>query len=386
MYKSLSMFLAIIIPLYTLINYYIGRRGWQVLKSIWPSLTRRLYWPVFWVLTLSYLIARLGEKILPTGLASWLDFIGAIWMGAVFYLLFALIFIDIIRLIDKFLGIIPKKVKEYPSLVPVVGLFTVGIVAGILGYGYWKALHPVIQEYNITIPKKSNLKELHAVMVSDIHLGTIVKKKRLDLMVAKVNELEPDVVFLAGDIIDGDLSPFINEKMAGSFRNLKTKYGVYGILGNHEYIGRATEKTIASYKDGNINVLRDNVVKIDNSIYIVGRDDISSERFSAKGRQPLAQLVKGLDKNLPIILMDHQPIKLEEAVNSGIDLQLSGHTHYGQIFPNQFITDKIYENDWGLLKKGNTNIIVSSGFGTWGPPFRIGTQSEIVNLKIKFVQ
>jgi len=126
------------------------------------------------------------------------------------------------------------------------------------------------------------------------------------------------------------------------------------------------------------------VLVVKNSFTIVGREDRSYNRGSARRRKSLEELMKGVDRSLPVILMDHQPFALEEAVSHSVDLQLSGHTHHGQLWPFNFITKRVYELSWGYLKKGATHIYVSCGVGTWGPPVRTGNRPEIVNIKLSF--
>ena len=131
-------------------------------------------------------------------------------------------------------------------------------------------------------------------------------------------------------------------------------------------------------------MLRDSSIKIEESLDIVGREDRSIAQFARRKRKPVAELMVSVDKNFPVILMDHQPFKLEEAERFGVDLQLSGHTHHGQLWPFNFITKKMYEVSWGYKKKGSTHVYVSSGVGTWGPPVRTGNRPEIVHLKLTF--
>jgi len=133
-----------------------------------------------------------------------------------------------------------------------------------------------------------------------------------------------------------------------------------------------------------IKVLRDEYILIDSSFYVIGREDVVMKQFTGKDRKSLEQIINSINSNFPKILLDHTPIKLEQAEKNGIDLQLSGHTHHGQIWPANIITNMIYEVSWGYLKKGKTNYYVTSGAGTWGPPVRTGSKSEIVHIKLKF--
>jgi predicted MPP superfamily phosphohydrolase len=136
--------------------------------------------------------------------------------------------------------------------------------------------------------------------------------------------------------------------------------------------------------DHNITVLRDSTIRLNGALFIVGREDRSITQFMRKTRRPLSELMVGVDKRQPIILMDHQPIGLDEASEQGADLQLSGHTHHGQIWPFHLITKAVYEVSWGYKKKGQTHVYVSSGVGTWGPPVRLGNTPEIINIKLSF--
>ncbi len=164
---------------------------------------------------------------------------------------------------------------------------------------------------------------------------------------------------------------------------LKSKYGVYAVTGNHEYIG-GVQKAKNYLAEHDVNLLNDTANLIDDSFYVAGREDLTINQFSNLRRKSLADVVNGIDKSKPIILLDHQPFKLDKAVENGIDLQLSGHTHHGQLWPFNYITKMVYELSWGYLKKGDTHFYVSSGVGGWGPPIRTVNRSEIISIKLHF--
>ena len=174
-------------------------------------------------------------------------------------------------------------------------------------------------------------------------------------------------MLISGDIVDGNLRPLWEENVAQEFRNIKAP--IYACLGNHEYIG-GEQNSEKFYKDAGITLLRDSVATI-NGINIIGRDDRTNGH-----RKTLHELTKGIDKDLYTIVLDHQPYHLEQSEREGIDFQLSGHTHYGQVWPISWIEDLIYEKAYGPLTKGKTQYFVTSGIGIWGGKFRIGTQSE----------
>jgi hypothetical protein len=242
----------------------------------------------------------------------------------------------------------------------------------------------VVKKYNIDINKSAGqLKSLNIVMASDLHLGTINGKSFAYRVVDIINKQKPDVVLLAGDIIDEDIKPVLRDNVGEALLELKAKYGVYAVTGNHEYIGGVSD-AVEYLERHNIRIIRDYYVKIDNSFYVVGREDLVSKRFAGYNRKPLKEIIDGIDKSLPIILMDHQPFQLNEAQINGIDLQLSGHTHNGQLFPMNYIVEKIYELPWGYKLIGNTHYYISCGVGGWGPPVRIGSRPEIININLSF--
>lgn len=380
--KSSYLFAILIFALvYGSLNFYIGWHLWGILQAWVPLSLSWVYWTIFWLVALSYIIGRVGTAILPGRLSTHLTVLGSYWLAGMYYLVIILLLVDLIGFLDHRFGFLPEPLTN-PYLVAMgVTLLTLGILV----YGSWNAHHPRITGYSLEIPKKAgDLNELRIVAVSDVHLGPIVHNGRLRQMVDMVNSLEPDLVLLVGDIIDENIKPFLEQKMPESLRLLSPKYGAYAVLGNHEYMGGHVDETIRHLEEAGVKVLRDAWVLMADSFYVVGRDEVMSRYTGRSPRMPLSQMLAGCDHTKPIIMMDHQPIDLGEADRSGVDLQVSGHTHLGQLFPNQLVTDRLFENDYGYSKKENLQVIVSSGYGTWGPPIRIGNTPEIVYIKVKF--
>lgn len=377
------MVIGVVFLMYGGLNYYIGLRGWQTLFSYVPFLSSKMYWLFFLLLSFSYLFSRLSGKFLPTALHEGMTLVGAYWLAFMWYFLLVITALDLLRFFDRWLRLVPVDIKQ--NLNPALGLAVVVLVVGIVSYGAWNARHPQVNHYDLTIAKQAGqLKQLHVVMVSDIHLGTIVHNGNLTKMVNMVNELKPDLVLFAGDVFDENIESSNKQQVSDTFRKLSAPYGVFAVLGNHEYIGGNAEEAIDYLGEAGVKVLRDSSLEIAGSFNLVGRDDRSGARYNGVPRQDLKTLMQGLDRDLPIILMDHQPSQLEEPAGQGVDLQVSGHTHAGQLFPIRYITRRIFEDDWGLLRKGNFQIIVSSGYGTWGPPIRLGNTPEVVDIMIKF--
>ena len=223
------------------------------------------------------------------------------------------------------------------------------------------------------------------MLVSDIHLGTLTPKKHIQKRINLINSLRPDIILLAGDILDEDLTPVIHLDLGSALKELKAPLGVYGITGNHEYIG-GVEPAVNYLENHGITLLRDSVIKINNSFYLAGREDRDINRFSGDTRLPVEELLKDTPRDLPIILMDHQPYELGKSAAAGASLQVSGHTHHGQIWPLNYITRAVYEISRGYGNINGMHVYVSNGLGTWGPPVRIGTRPEIVFFQIRFIK
>ncbi len=374
-------FLLIVLVPYLLLNFYVGSRLWQYILSHLTPGWGKAFWPLFWLIAVTPLASRVKTLPVSTQIKDFLAFSGDYWLAALYYFLLLWLVADFGGFLARRLGLLPAA-ADRPL---VVGLAAAALVAALLVYGSWNARNPQVASYEVTIAKPAGgLTELRVVMVSDIHLGPIVGYERLTELVAAINGLRPDLVLLPGDVIDENVSYFVERKMAEPFRALTPRFGAWAVFGNHEYISGKAEDVMDRLREAGITVLRDEYVKIGEHFYIVGRDDRRRAQFGDRARQDLATLMAGVDRRLPILLMDHQPYNLEEAAAQGVDLQVSGHTHVGQMFPNNFVTGRMFEVDWGYLSKGAYQVIVSSGFGTWGPPIRVGNRPEIVDIRIKF--
>jgi len=377
------IFYGIFFTLSGLVNFYIFIRGWQTIPQ--GSTLRSAYAIVFWVVALSFFGGRVLEYISTSALSNLLVWMGSFWIAAMLYFLIAVVFLDFLRLIERFLPFFPALVRaNYAQAKYFASAGAMGVVAILLLVGHINALIPRVKTLDLSIEKKvEGMKTVNIVVASDIHLGTIVGRHRLDQIVDNINGLNADVVLLPGDIVDEDLAPVIRQNLGEALRNIKARFGVYAVTGNHEYIGGA--KQACDYlTEHNIIVLRDQAVKVNGSFFLVGREDRSRNQFTGERRKALEELMADVDKKYPVILMDHQPFRLQEAAGQSVDVQLSGHTHHGQLWPVNFIIKAIYEVGWGYKKVANTHVYVSNGVGTWGPPIRIGNRPEILNIRLNF--
>lgn len=373
-------FFIIFFSLYTIVNAYIFIRGWQSL-SLYPNL-RIVYTILFVLAASSYIIARIFSENLPQFLYFSLIWIGSFWFMFLFYFFLSIVVIDLVRLIDKIFHILPTFLHQNPErtrfyLGLIVLIFT--IIAS--SYGYLNRLNIKVKELSIILNDKP-FKEYRIVFFSDLHISVVNNHSFMKNVVNKINSLNPDLILIGGDLVDEKAFHLKKYNLADELKNLNSKMGVFAITGNHEFIN-GVNSTVEFLQQLGIKFLRDEAVLIDNSFYLIGREDFSKFNFTKQQRKSLESLVQNLDKSKAKILLDHQPLNLNEAVDNDIDLQLSGHTHHGQIAPANLITNMVYELSWGYKKKGKTHFYVSSGLGTWGPPIKIGNDAELILINLK---
>lgn len=350
-------------------NFYVFFRIWNLIPA--GNILRPISVVLGIVAVSSMFIAILTAGKLPSVVTSFLYTLGSSWFFIMLYLLMLFLLLDIGRLVH----LIPRSflLGNWAVLGGITALMTVIFTIGYITYQKKDRV-----ELNLDVPATAQLDQpVKIVALSDIHVGYTIRKKEFARWVELINAENPDIVLIAGDITDNNVRPLIEQDMAVEFRKIRAKYGVYACPGNHEYIGGLPE-TVDFLADAGITVLRDSAALIDNRFYIVGRDDRTNTH-----RESIAELIDTLDQTKPIVLLDHQPYHLEEAEQNGITLQLSGHTHDGQVWPVSMITNSMYEVSHGYKKKDYTHIYVSSGMGIWGGKFRIGTRSEYVVIKLK---
>lgn len=355
----MPIFFIILITVYLGGNTYIFYRGAQALSGL-PGGIKISLAVLFWLAALSIIGTMLTRNIkMPVFLSHAMYEVGTGWLIFTLYMVLFLLAFDLLKLCR-----VPFNYGFILSLI-----FTVVL----LGYGYYNYRHPKTNIINIALdkPLADDAKPVKIVAVSDLHLGNGTGKTALKRYVKMISEQNPDLILIAGDLIDNSVVPLYTENMMEELSELKAPLGIYMVPGNHEYISgiKASARFI---QDTPIQLLRDSVVTLPNGMQLIGRDDRSNT-----ARRSLQELMAGIDKSNPIILLDHQPYKLTESEATGVDLQFSGHTHRGQVWPMNWVTDHIYEQSHGYRQWGNSHIYVSSGLSLWGPPFRIGTESDM---------
>lgn len=372
------IFFSIVLTIYGSVNYYLFVRGLQAFSL--NLVSKRSFIVIFWTIVSMFILGNILERTATSAFSEWIYRIGSFWLAYMLYLVLAVVFIDIVRLFDHFFHFLPpfSPIMKF-SLGTVVFVLASLVVIG----GHINALCINVKEIPLTIHKKvSGPAEMKILMASDIHLGALIGERREKKLLDIVREQKPDLVLLCGDLVDGEIAPVLRKNLGRHIQEIKTPYGVYAISGNHEYIG-GIDKTLPYLKSINIRMLLDEVVTLPNGVQLVGRNDHSAG-MGQNAPKSLAELLSGTDPAQPVMVMNHQPFHLEEASDLGVDLHLSGHTHNGQLWPLNYITEAMFELSWGYLKKGNTHFYVSSGYGTWGPPVRTGNRPEVVVFKLKF--
>jgi predicted MPP superfamily phosphohydrolase len=368
---------------YLLVCAWLGFRSWQALprrrwlRNLWPALIAAL--------TLAF-VAGMALQFTGQfpGFARLCRLVGGAWIVTLpWWSLIALAF-EIIRLVLRFRpSLLPARLRTNPQRTRGLALTgSITLVAVVIIYGYINFANPRVTRLTITIDKPvPSLQTLRAAFVADLHTGDIIGQKRTADYVRRINALNPDIILLSGDLLDNGLAPLIEQNIGEELARLHAPLGVHAVLGNHETYSDA-DAAAAYFSKHGIRILRDEVVPIANgALYLAGRDDAT-----IRTRKPLAQLLADacIDRTRPLILLDHQPKNLAASAAAGVDLQLSGHTHHGQVWPISWIVEYIYEVAYGYGRRGDFQIYVTSGVGLWGLPARIGTISEIVDLRIDF--
>jgi len=327
-----------------------------------------IFYICFFLVYAAFPVAMLGRDTLPLALLRPMYFVGTSWLGLLIYLLLCYLLTDLLSLAVR---------RRFPRIQTA---FAITVSVAVCVYGYIRFDRPRVIEKEISINKTAGRHQnLTVVCASDLHLGMGIYGDRLRRYVNLINSQQPDLVLFGGDIVDNTLRPLFDDRMYDELARIHAPLGVYACPGNHEYMGEQ-ERMPEFYRKSRINLLIDDATLIDSALWIIGRDDSKTH----PERAPLPALLARTDPALPVLLIDHEPYHLEEASDAGIDLQFSGHTHDGQMWPGTLLVKRMYELPHGYMQRGRTHYFVSSGLGIWGPLFRIGSESDLIVIKIKF--
>ena len=389
-----------------LLPFYLGVSSYMMFRFFYwmKHCNHRFNWLRFKVpFAVVYLFMALSPVIaflLPkSAVAIVIRRISTYWIGIMLYSLLYVVLFDLLRLIAKHTKLKNTLLFSRGSVISIGSVVVACAVATCL-YGIFNARNIKVNEYSVTVNKSCGSdKHLKAVLVADLHMGYAIGVDHITNMVEKINEQDADIVIIAGDIFDNSYDGMDDpEGIKAQLKSIKSKYGVYAVYGNHDidekilmgftfYWGGKqlhSEKMTNFMKECNIKLINDESVLINDEFYLVGRRDTDKPGTEDGTRAEISELTKDLDKTKPIFVLSHEPDELQKTADAGADIDFSGHTHDGQLFPGNLTIGLFWENPCGMIKKDNMYSIVTSGVGVYGTFMRVGTDAEICSVDIDF--
>ena len=394
-----AVFLA---PLYLLCNVYIVYWMIRWLRAAAPVLgagvglipVLAVYCFLMFSLLTSFLVRSYPAK-------RYLKKISDQWLGSFAYILGITLFLDLVHRMFERTWLADTWLYSGKGMAVCGTAAAVGMAAVVI-YGIRHAKKISLTRYQVAIPKKyaaEGKKKLNIALLADLHLGSSVGKKQVEQMTELVCSCEPDLVVIAGDLFDNDFSSIDDpEGIARLLAGMESRLGTWACWGNHDI----NERILAGFtfpapggvhvdprfdsflRQARIHMMNDEIRLMDGSFYLAGRKDPQRIEKTGESRMEPAELLQEADKTLLVIVIDHQPKQLKELAAAGADLDLSGHTHNGQVFPGNLFLRLMWKNPCGVRKIGPMYSVVTSGAGFWGPGLRIGTDNEVVLLEVDF--
>lgn len=389
-----------------LLPFYLGVSSYMMFRFFYwmKHCNHRFNWLRFKVpFAVVYLFMALSPVIaflLPkSAVAIVIRRISTYWIGIMLYSLLYVVLFDLLRLIAKHTKLKNTLLFSRGSVISIGSVVVACAVATCL-YGIFNARNIKVNEYSVTVNKSCGSdKHLKAVLVADLHMGYAIGVDHITNMVEKINQQDADIVIIAGDIFDNSYDGMDDpEGIKAQLKSIKSKYGVYAVYGNHDIDEKIlmgftfdwggkqlhNEKMTNFMKDCNIKLINDESVLINDEFYLVGRRDTDKPGTEDGTRAEISELTKDLDKTKPIFVLSHEPDELQKTADAGADIDFSGHTHDGQLFPGNLTIGLFWENPCGMIKKDNMYSIVTSGVGVYGTFMRVGTDAEICSVDIDF--
>lgn len=399
------MLAVILSPLYVLVHIYIARWMYRWVKKC-LRIDSHQYFKWFWfAVVIVYLLFATAMGVgflLPTGAVKrFFVRSGNYWLGILLHVILVVAAADVIRLILKRCRWIDQEKLASRRVFAAAGVFC---VAAVTALGVWGVVNARIihtTRYETVIHKDAgSIDQMKVVLVADLHMGYNIGCSHIRRMAERINAEEPDLVVIAGDIFDNEYEALEDpEELIDIFKGIKSRYGVYACYGNHDI----SEKILAGFTFGGngqekqsdirmdefldkagVTLLRDESVLIADSVYLYGRPDRQRPGRGIDKRKTPEEITEDMDLSKPVFVIDHQPKELQELADAGVDLDLCGHTHDGQMFPGNLTVRLMWENACGYLKKDDMYNIVTSGVGVFGPDMRVGTIAEICSVTVKF--
>jgi predicted MPP superfamily phosphohydrolase len=382
---SFALFFGIALSVVGAVHWYLWLR--LVHAPDWPMGVRRGLTAAIVAL---YLIIPLGFYLVRASdspLKRFVTLPAYVWLGTLFILFTLVVGVDLVRALG---AVVQRLVSDVPPEDPERRVMAARLLAGVIGLtglgavlaSIRSGLAPVaVKDVRVRLDRlPRSLDGTTIVQLSDVHVGPTIGRPFIEYVVSKVNALAPDLVAITGDLVDGSVAA-LGAKVA-PLEGLKSKYGTFFVTGNHEYYS-GTESWVRELTRLGIRVLRNERVSIGEgeSFDLAGVDDLEAKRFG--GGADLERALSGRDPNRELVLLAHQPRVVFQAEKHGVGLQLSGHTHGGQIWPWSYFVYLQQPIVAGLERIGKTLVYVSRGTGYWGPPMRLGAPAEITRITLE---
>lgn len=364
-----------------------------ILGAIFLTMAAVFYWMFGkWLSFYGVSVKKGPIRLLRAGLSGLVFLLWRVWSVAGLAALHLAAFFALTEAVALPLRKWGKRWKERGWYQALRGVYRTGLIPGaltclLLGWGFYNMSHIVKTEYTVSSPKLKEDRDL--VLLTDLHYGTVQNPRVLQSKLREINGLNPDLIVLGGDIVEEGASREEMEQIFQTLGELQSAYGTYYVYGNHDrqlYAdrrsgGRAyTEDQLAEAIERNgITILRDQITELGPDLTLAGREDASYPG----GRAQAAELLAGADPDRFLIVADHQPVDANQNAALGVDLQLSGHTHAGQIFPAGLLTEKIFGFSYGQYWQGQCSVVVSSGAAGWGFPIRTEKRCEYVVVHLR---
>jgi predicted MPP superfamily phosphohydrolase len=388
------LFIVILSAALGLMHIYLWKR--LAKDTTRPGRARRVLTAVVVALATLLFAALILPRMIGGTESAWFAWPGYLWFGVLFYLVLTLLALEPIRLVLR--GWVKRTPTETASADPQPAVTTINrriflarasaVAAGaasvtLVGFGSSTAIGPPnVLQVPIRMPRLDQaFNGFRIAVVSDIHLGPLSGRSRTERIVRLINEAEPDLVAIVGDLVDGTVEEL--GRAAEPLRDLSSREGSFFVTGNHEYFVEDTPSWLHELDRLGVVPLRNEntVIRRGEAAFdLAGVNDIAGEERSDP--PDLARALSGVDPSRPTILLAHQPVWVTDAAERGVDLQLSGHTHGGQMWPFHYLVRAVQPSLAGLSTVGDTQLYVTRGAGFWGPPVRIGAPPDITVLTL----
>ena len=367
----------IFLVIYLLPNIYLYG---HIKKAFPEGYNQFLFRVIFIALVLLFPLSMMINENSSSLLIQGFRMGGYYYLPVLLYAFLLYLVFDLVMFVNRAVGLAASAWQQSLRLRGIVLFLVLLVTGGFMAYGIHNFQNTRLQHYHIELPKgEGKLDQVKVAMAADVHLSEQTRVGFVHQFVDKMNAANADVVLLVGDILESGRETEKFRHFEKEFSRIESKYGVFAVEGNHEHYGR--EGDIDFFEQSGITLLQDTIVKVEEAFYLAGRRD-----RHVRNRAPLDELLEQASGKLPVLMMDHQPYELEKAAQQEVNVQFSGHTHHGQLWPLNYITESIYRISWGHEKIRDTHFFVTSGAQGWGPPVKTSSFSEIMVVNVDFVK